>query len=178
MRLTKIQWLMLAVFAVLLCVSGCSVMKTPPVTLPTNPDWTIDVAFQYNFANIAPCSSTVTTSCVSGFTFGYLNGSTLVPVKTTPIASYVSCPSPLPAPATGSTLPDITCQQPVAAGNNTPFFDFGNSLLPIGGAGVIFYVVPNYVDQTGAALIGPQAVTTQPQIITANGATGLQQAHH
>lgn len=172
MKLTKIEWVMLLLLAILMCVSGCSAQKPITPVVPGNPDWTIDVNFNYNFANISPCAAGVTTSCVSGFTWGYLNGSTQVPVKTTAVSSYAACPATLPL------IPDITCKQAPDSSNNTPFFDVGNSLLPIGGTGVIFFVTVNYFDQTGAALQTSPDLTTTPQIIGANGATGLNVAHH
>lgn len=109
----------------LLCLSlvACVHNVTPPP--PPNQDFTVTATWQYNFSNFPGCSSTVTTSCISGFTWGYLNGSTQVPLKTS-----------LPSACTGST-------QPESCTDNT------QSLLPMGS--VTFYLVVNTMNSSGQA---------------------------
>ncbi len=111
---------------VALAIAGCAAQKSAgnsPADPPTANDWTVTATWQENFTNFVPCSSTVTKGCVSGFTWGYLQGSTQVPLKTS--AADVCA---------GSTQPE-TCT------------DTTNALLGIGA--VTFYIVANYVDNSG-----------------------------
>lgn len=108
----------------LLLLVGCGganvVTNTPP---PVNADWTITVSFSYDFTNYVPCSASVTKGCISGFTWGYVQGTTSVPLKTSP-----------PNVCTGTTQPE-TC------------IDTANSTLGIGS--VVPYAVANGFDNSG-----------------------------
>ncbi|MGH9687743.1 MAG: hypothetical protein ACRD5K_11695 [Candidatus Acidiferrales bacterium] len=109
-------------------LTGCAAQKTatnPPASPPTQQDWTVTAAWQENFTNFVPCSSTVTKGCVSGFTWGYLQGTTRVAIKTS-----------APTVCAGPTQPE-TCTDTV------------NATLGIGP--VTFYIVANYVDNAGIA---------------------------
>src|SRR5690348_9511785 len=73
----------IALIGICLASIGCPKPgATPPPQI--NKDWAITVSLNYDFTNFVPCSSTVTKGCISGFTWGYLQGSTQVPVKTSP----------------------------------------------------------------------------------------------
>ncbi|MGA9883575.1 MAG: hypothetical protein WBQ34_07645 [Candidatus Acidiferrales bacterium] len=109
-------------------LTGCAAKKTainPPANPPSQQDWSVTATWQENFTNFVPCSSTVTKGCVSGFTWGYLQGTTQVALKTS-----------APTVCAGPTQPE-TCTDTV------------NATLGIGP--VIFYIVANYVDNAGNA---------------------------
>ncbi len=109
-----------------LAIAGCAARNSAGNSLANPPaakDWTITATWQENFTNYVPCSSTVAKGCVSGFTWGYLQGTTEVPLKTS--AASV---------CTGSAQPE-TCT------------DTTNATLGIGP--ITFYVVANYVDNAG-----------------------------
>lgn len=110
--------------SLLLLISGCR--AAAPVPPGPNKDWTITVTFKFDFTNYLPCSTTVTKGCVTGFTFGYSQGGTQVPLKTSPTSI-----------CTGATQPQ-TCTDTV------------NSVLGIGPT--IFYVTANGIDNSGAAV--------------------------
>jgi hypothetical protein len=117
-----------------LFIAGCAARKSAgnsPVNSPLAKDWTITVAWQENFTNYVPCSSTVTKGCVSGFTWGYLQGPTQVPLKT-------SAASVCAASSSGADAP---LAQPEMCTDSI------NATLGIGP--VTFYVVANYIDNVG-----------------------------
>lgn len=116
----------LGISLVLAALSGCAAHPAP-TPVPPSPikDWTITPTWNYDFTNFVPCSATVTKGCVSGFTWGYLQGSTQIPLKTSP-ASVCS----------GATQPEVCT-------------DTANALLGIGN--VTPYVVANFVDNNGVA---------------------------
>jgi hypothetical protein len=151
----------IAILAVFLC--GCPntpVVVTPPAPAPTPVDFTIDTNAQFSFTNFPACSASVSKSCVSGFSWGFVvSGVQGAPVKTTPIASFVACPATLPSP------PDITCMQPTDSAGNNLMVDFGNSLLPIGGTGATIYWVTNGIDQNGNA-VQSSSVTGNSQVLS------------
>ena len=116
--------LRLLLACLLLCLTGCKATVTTPPTSPQK-DWAISWGFSYNFTNYAVCSASVTTGCISGFTLGYQNGATFVPLTT---VTTTAC--------AGTTQPE-TC---------TGTF---NAQLPIGtmtGA-----VEANYLNNAGVA---------------------------
>ena len=163
----------LAILAIVL--AGCpsnAPAPTPPPT-PTPPvDWTIDANWQFQFTNFPPCSGTVTKSCVSGFSWGFIeSGVQLAPVKTTAIASFAACPATLPSP------PDLTCQQPANSQGFTTLVDVGNSLLPVGGTGATIYVIVNGFDQNGVAAQSP-AATGNTVTLALQGAVNPQFSNH
>jgi hypothetical protein len=123
-------------------VAGCAARKSvgnSPVNSPAAKDWTITATWQENFTNYVPCSSRVTRGCISGFTWGYLQGTTQVPLKTS-----------APSVCAGSTQPE-TCT------------DSTDATLGIGP--VTFYVIASYMDNaanpgsTGAEESAPQNVS-------------------
>lgn len=137
----------LLLLCTILFVCGCGMQPVPaPVPSPAK-DWSISISFNYNFANYVPCSSTVTTGCITGFTWGYLNGSTPVTLKTSP-ASICS----------GTTQPE-TC------------LDTTMSTLGIGA--VTFYVQANGVNNTGATVASTPADAATPVNIAIGNATNV-----
>src|ERR1700683_2746453 len=86
-----------------------TVSVTPPAPPPVNKDWLITASFSYNFTNYMECSASVTSGCITGFTWGYLNAQGVqVPLKTSP-----------PAVCSGASQPQACT-------------DTANSQLPIG----------------------------------------------
>lgn len=108
-------------------LGGCpkQAAVNPPAPAPAKTDWTITAKWSEDFTDFAPCSATVTKGCVSGFTWGYLQGATQVPLKTS-----------APSVCSGSTQPEACA-------------DTVNGTLGIGP--VTFYIVANYVDNAGNA---------------------------
>lgn len=128
---------------------GCA--KAPPVVTPPpiNKDWTITVTFDFNFTNFNACSVNVPNGCITGFTWGYLNGATQVPLGT-PKASI----------CTGASQPQL-CS------------DVAQSKLPIGA--VVFYAGANYIDNKGVAGMSNVITTaSNPTQITAGSVGNLQ----
>jgi hypothetical protein len=111
----------LLVFALL--AAGCSGHR--PIRPPVK-DWTITVTFNYDFTNFPQCSATVTKGCVNGFTWGYLQGTTQIPLKTSPVSV-----------CTGATQPEACT-------------DSANALLGIGT--VVYYAQANGIDNNGNAV--------------------------
>lgn len=112
--------------AAIIALGGCAAQRTP-VTPPVPPpakDWTITATWNEDFTNFKPCSTTVTVGCVTGFTWGYMQGSNEVPLKTSPASV-----------CTGTAQPEV-CS------------DTANALLGIGS--VTFYCIANYIDNSGA----------------------------
>lgn len=111
----------------LLLLVGCGganvVTSTPP---PVNADWTITLSFNYDFTNYVPCSASVTKGCISTFTWGYMQGTTQMPLKTSP-ASVCA----------GATQPEAC-------------IDTANSTLGIGS--VVPYAIANGFDNSGNAI--------------------------
>lgn len=106
-------------------LSGCHSSSAPVPPAP-NRDWTITATFKYDFTNYSICSATITRGCATGFTWGYSQGGTQVPLKTSPTSI-----------CTGATQPQ-TCTDTV------------NSVLGIGPT--VFYVTANGIDNGGAAV--------------------------
>lgn len=98
--------------------------------------------WQQSFANNGACSSTVTTSCISGFVEGYLDTT----------GKQVQLHTDTTAACTGTTQPE-SC---------TSTF---NGLLPIGA--VTFYVATTYANQSGSAGT-TAAATSQPVTVAAD----------
>jgi hypothetical protein len=119
----------------ILLLAGCSKPSLGPK------DWTINVQWKTDFTNSLICSSTVTTGCVTGFVWGYINGGATVPLKTS-----------APSVCTGTTQPE-TC------------VDTTNSQLPIGS--IVFYLSVNYIDNTGVAHTGPAVNPPAPIVVAA-----------
>jgi len=124
----------------LMLTVGCA--KHIPVTPPGNVDFAITVTWNYNFTNFAQCSGTVTKGCISGFTWGYLQGSTQVPLHT---VSTTAC--------TGSTQPE-SCT------------DTTNSQLHMGS--LTGYIAANFVDNSGNPGSTPVVTTATPTTVTAD----------
>jgi hypothetical protein len=122
----KIIGLLLLVLATAGCPNASA--PNPPAI---NPDWTITATWSFDFTNFSPCSATVTKGCVSGFSWGYIQGTNQVPLKTSPASV-----------CTGATQPE-SCS------------DTANSVLGIGPT--IFYVKANGIDNNGAVVTSNQA---------------------
>ena len=117
----------LILFAFLPLIAGCQ--KAPisnPPPPPPHIDWTITVTWFYDWTNYVQCSATVTKGCVSSFTWGFVQGTNQVPLKTSP-----------PTVCTGTAQPQI-CSDTV------------NQVLGIGPT--VFYVTANGIDNNGAAV--------------------------
>ena len=121
----------------MILLAGCAGRVPAPSPVPPNQpkDWTVTVNFDFNFTNYVPCSTTVTKSCITGFTWGYSS----VGVNT-PLATLAE-----PVPVCTSSLTE-NC---TTGGSPAHFTVQTNSLLPIGSVG--FFAKANYIDQNGAA---------------------------
>lgn len=116
-----------------LCVSAillasCAEKKAavnPPTNPPSQQDWTVTATWHEDFTNFVPCSATVTRGCVSGFTWGYVQGTSQVALKTS-----------APSVCAGPTQPE-TCTDAV------------NATLGIGP--VTFYCIANFIDNAGSS---------------------------
>lgn len=140
-RISKLAILL----GVIITLSGCGmnpVVVNPP--LGPNKDWAISISWQYDFTNFAKCSASVTKGCISNFTWGYTQGSTSVPLKTS--ATSV---------CSGSSQPQ-SCS------------DTANSLLGIGP--VSFYAIANGVDNNGAAVSSTQVASPSQTVLIGNPA--------
>lgn len=135
----------IAFVTAMLLLVGCAARVTPP-TSPPNPDHSVTLSWQQNFADAPACTSTVTTSCLNGYSEGYLSGTTQVQLHTDSTAVCA-----------GTTQPE----------NCTTTF---NSPLPIGG--VTFYLILNYTDQTGSAK-ALAAITSGAVNVAADAPTGF-----
>ena len=132
----------------LLFLAGCSHTPViPPTPPPVNKDWTVNATFTYNFTNYLTCSATVTTGCVASFTWGYLQGTTQVPLKTS-----------LSSICTGTAQPEACA-------------DSVNSQLPIGS--LTFYLVTNYVTNAGAVASTPAVNPAAPTTVAAGEAANF-----
>src|ERR1700722_3550103 len=116
----------LTILTTVICLASCtkSVPVTPPAPPPVNKDWLITASFTYNFTNYMRCSASVTSGCITGFTWGYTN-------------------------AQGAQVPLKTSAVSVCSGTAQPqaCTDTSNSQLPIGSN--IFTIVVNYIDAAG-----------------------------
>jgi hypothetical protein len=125
---------------VLFCV-GCVAQKPVPVPIPAPlRDWTLTANWQYDFTNFATCSTTVTAGCVTGFTWGYLKGTTQVPLKTSllPFTPCAVAPAVQVPPCVDTTTTPLT------------FHDTASGVVGIGP--VTPYVVANGLDNNGVAV--------------------------
>lgn len=139
----------LSLLVLTLALAGCAAQRTPAPVPGPKPlvDHTIGLTWNQSTVNNGFCSSTVTTSCISGFNEGYLSGTTQVQLHTD-----------TPAVCTGTTQP-LNC---------TATF---NGILPIGN--VVFYVTTTYLDQAGAA--GTTAAGTSAAVpVGADAATNVK----
>jgi hypothetical protein len=119
-----------------------TVPVTPPAPPPVNKDWLITATFSYNFTNYMQCSASVTSGCITGFTWGYLNAQgTQVPLKTSPVAV-----------CSGTSQPQACT-------------DTANSQLPIGSDA--FTIVVNYIDSAGKAQVTSPVTSASPTVIAA-----------
>lgn len=118
-------------------LAGCAGRKpiSPVVSPEAKPlvDHTITLVWNQSTVNNGFCSSTVTTSCISGFNEGYVVGTTQTQLHTD-----------TPTVCTGTTQP-LSC---------TSTF---TGIIPIGND--IFYVVTTYLDQNGAAGVTTAALS-------------------
>ena len=119
-----------------------TVPVTPPAPPPVNKDWLITASFSYNFTNYMQCGASVTSGCITGFTWGYLNAQgTQVPLKPSPVTV-----------CSGASQPQACT-------------DTANSQLPIGSDS--FTIVVNYIDSTGKPQITSPVTSSSPTVIAA-----------
>lgn len=139
-KLTTSKLLSMGLILSLLTMTGCSVQKSPSPNKHPKPivDHTISFTFNQSTVNNGFCSSTVTTSCISGFNEGYVQGTLQVQLHTD-----------LPAICTGTT-------QPLACASTF------NGLLPIGS--ITFYVATTFLDQNGVAGVTAAALSAPVQV--------------
>ena len=131
-----------------LCLLGCSARTHVSPQKKPRPvvDHSITLNFQQSFVNNNACSSTLTTSCISGFNEGFLQGTT--PVQLHNDASAI---------CTGMTQPE-SCASTF------------NGLLPIGS--ITFYVDTTFVDQNGVAGVTGHALSS-PVLVSADRAQNV-----
>jgi len=141
---------LLTILTTSLWLASCTktVPVTPPAPPPVNKDWLITANFSYNFTNYMQCGASaasdvsVTSGCITGFTWGYLNAQGVqVPLKISPVSV-----------CSGSTQPQ-SCT------------DSANSQLPIGSD--TFTIVVNYIDSTGKPQITSPVTSSSPVVIAA-----------
>jgi len=125
-------------FLPLLCVllfAGCpkSPIVNPPGPAPVA-DHSIAFTWNQSFANNGACSTTVTTSCISGFNEGFITGTSTQNQLHTDTAAV----------CTGTTQPE-TCASTF------------NGVLPIGND--VFYVATTYVNSSGTAGVTSAALS-------------------
>lgn len=96
---------LLTLFVVL---AGCAKrpIPTPQPVLPPNKDFTITVTWNYDFTNFAACSASITSGCISNFTYGYLQGTNKIALGSVPTSACTGTAQPLLCTAiTNSQLP-------------------------------------------------------------------------
>ena len=133
-----------AALLTLLILVGCSAKA--PVPAPIK-DWSITVGFNYDFTNFPVCSATVTKGCITGFTWGYTQGTVSTPLKT---STTTIC--------TGSTQP-LAC------------VDTANSTLGIGPT--TFYAIANGIDNNGNSVSSGQSAPSAVLNIVIGTPTGV-----
>jgi hypothetical protein len=143
MNLLRILYI-LPFFLLIACAHNTAV--APPTLPPSSPaDHSITLSWTQSFADNFTCSSTVTTSCISGFQEGYVSGSTNVQQHT-----------------------DTTAICNTTSGACTTTY---SGTLPI--ASVTFYVVTTYVDASGIPGTTAATTTASPVQVAADAPTGL-----
>jgi hypothetical protein len=141
--------LTLFVLALLIHITGCSIqhpITVPPPSIRPIFDHSITLTWQQSFVNNNACSTTVTTSCISGFNEGYMQGTTQIQLH-----------NDIPTVCTGTTQPE-------------PCSSTFNGLLPIGN--VTFYVVTTFLDQAGVAGVTSSALSP-PVLVKADPAQNV-----
>lgn len=138
--------------ALALSLCGCAKKVTPPPPPPPPPiDFAVTIKFGYDFTNFFACSATVTKGCITGFSWGYLQGTTQVPLHT---ATVSAC--------TGSAQPQ-SCS------------DTTNTQLPIGS--LTFYAKANYIDNNGVSGSTQPSTTATPSQVPADAPTNVTESH-
>src|ERR1700691_5656212 len=131
-----------------------TVPVTPPAPPPVNKDWLITGSFSYSCTNYMQCGASaagnvgVTSGCITGFTWGYLNAQGVqVPLKTSAVSV-----------CSGSAQPQACT-------------DTANSQLPIGSN--IFTIVVNYIDAAGKPQVTAPVTAASPTVIAAGLPSGF-----
>ena len=115
--------------ALVLLLCGCpNTPVTPPVP-PTPGDWLVSINLSYDFSNFVPCSATVTKGCISGFQWGYMSGTSQVPLKTSPVTICAGSTQPEACTDTTNATVGIGAVVPYAIANG-----FDNSGSPVSSA--------------------------------------------
>lgn len=147
-------WLCLTALWFAACAARKSAGNSPVNSPPAHQDFSITATWSFDFTNFVACSGTVTKGCVSGFTWGYLQGTAQVPLKTS--AASVCTGS--------SAVAGSPPSQPETCTDST------NGTLGIGP--VTFYVVANYVDNAGNSGV-TSADQSAPQNVALLAPSGL-----
>jgi hypothetical protein len=137
----RCAWVVLLLF-----LAGCKANPTPPPP-PVNADHSITMLWSQSEANNGPCSTSVTTSCLSGYSEGYMNGTTFEMLHTDTMA------------VCSGTAEPLAC---------TTMF---NATIPIGS--IEFALVLDYKDQNGAAQTVAAVTTATPISVAADAPSGL-----
>ena len=130
-------------------LSGCAARTPSPAPVPPPaPDHSLTLTWNQSFANNPPCSTSVTTSCITGFVEGYLDTA----------GKQIQLHTDTAAVCAGSTQPE-TC---------TVTF---NSTFAMGQ--ITFYVATTFVDQAGSANV-TAADTSTPVLVGADAPTSVK----
>jgi hypothetical protein len=133
----------------ILMLAGCpkTVAVNPP-TPPINPDHTVTLSWSQSEADSPICSTSVVSSCLSGYSEGTVSGTTFTALHTD---TMTVC--------TGTTEP-LSCTT-----------TFQTAALPIGA--ITFGLKLNYVDENGEAQSLAAITTSAPVTVAADAPTGL-----
>lgn len=107
-------------------LAGCAARLPPRIHVPPPAlDHSLTIGWNQSFANNPACSSTVTTSCITGFVEGYLDAT----------GKQVQLHTDLPTVCAGTTQPEA------CASTFNATFAMGQ---------VTFYVATTFLDQAGS----------------------------
>jgi hypothetical protein len=143
---------LLLLLPLIVLLGGCT--KTTainPPAPPPNADHSVTLSWSQSEADSPVCSSTVTSSCLSGYSEGTVNGTTFTSLHTDTMAV-----------CTGTTEP-LACTT-----------TFNTAALPIGS--VTFGLVLDYVNATGTASTLAAITTATPITVAADAPTALTAA--
>lgn len=130
-------------------LAGCTkTVAVNPPTPPINPDHTVTLAWSQSEADSPVCSTTVTSSCLSGYSEGTVSGTTFTSLHTDTMAVCTGTTEPLPCATT-----------------------FQTAALPIGS--VTFGLVLNYVNASGTASSLAAIAAAAPIAVAADAPTSL-----
>lgn len=127
----------------LILLAGCATTPRPtPIPAPLK-DWTLTATWSFDFTNFPQCATTITTGgnkgCISGFSWGYMQGGVPVQLKVAPLTA-----------CTGATQP-MTCT------------DTTNATVGIGT--VTAYVIANGYDNNGIVVASVPDLAATPNTV-------------